>query len=144
MLEITITERNKLARLPLNSRIEARNSLASVRRLPRNQHVPDGLRGALLLQHLVDLLASSAFAELHIAIVQYGCVSSPKRKRRRHGIRYEGGRFCRLVNLKRRHRAVEARRRTYGVAGDPRGEDAVVPVVKKREGEFSRGVLADK
>src|ERR1700680_1930011 len=135
---------SKLPRSPLNSRIEARNSLAAVRGLPGDQHLPYGLWDALLLQHLIDFLASSAFAELHIPVVQQLCISPEKRIRRRHGSGDKRSCLCCLVDLKDRHGAIEASRFTRCAARNSGREDAVVSVIKKRERELSGGVLADK
>ncbi len=67
--------------LPLDAWIDTGNPLASVREQPRDDHVPYGLRAAVLC-HFVDIACHSespgAFAVLHISILEHSRVPAEK------------------------------------------------------------------
>ena len=96
--------------LPLNPRIEAWNSLAPINVLPRNLHLPHGLRAAILRYLIEDSCrawSSRCFAVLHVPVFQQGGI--PPEKRVGGGRRIERKRCClrRLVELQERYCAVK-------------------------------------
>ena len=110
---------------PLNARIEARDSLASVRILPRNLHPPDRLRAAAL-GHFINAScgskASGRFAIFHVSVLQHCFIPSEKRERRCCWIKRERSCFRRLVQVYKWHSAVTSGRsrvRTRGAVYVP-------------------------
>src|ERR1051326_4702723 len=134
--------------LPLYARVKAVNSLAAVRILSGHHHTPDRLWHTCL-RHLVDVRscsrASSSFAELRVSIFQYFCISPKEGIRRRRFVKRKCRCLRRLIEAKNGHCAV-TRRLSAHTAGASRDycDTAIVTVVKKRQGERSEGVTADK
>src|SRR6516165_12349114 len=133
-----------LRRSPLHAGVKARKPQASICQDSWDLQFPNLLRAGARRKFVdrpgIPLWSAGGFAKFHISVLEYFCVPTEEgivwgrlvgKERRGHGS---------LIDLKQRHGAVQARRRSCAPAGYSRREHAVVAIVENRQPELARGV----